>query len=52
MMDHGGGRSPIRYAQLGEHVSEVGFTVCGEMYGRVATVPFVSPSATSSNLRT
>jgi hypothetical protein len=24
------------------------FTVCGEMYSRLATAPFVSPSATSS----
>ena len=43
MMDHGGERNPVRYAQLGEHGRSWVFTVCGEMHSRLATAPFVSP---------
>ena len=45
-MHHGGERDPVRYAQLGERVPESGVSRCGQMYGRLATVAFVSPSTT------
>jgi hypothetical protein len=50
VIDHGGEHNPARYAQLGEHVPQAGvFTVRGEMGRRLATAPFVTPPATSSD---
>src|SRR5262249_42976604 len=49
VMCHDGERNPVRYAQPGEHVPQVGVHGMRDMYSRLATAPFVSPSATSSD---